>query len=106
MFQLQSQESFNSLIILSEHICDLINDQDKNIDELKKRILEYTQNIESHFLIQHKQDMSHVDLKALKQLLSTHEKITNLINDEKVKVSKKLKILHTGKEMQNTYPEM
>ncbi len=79
----------------------------KNLDivELEKEIPKYTKRIEAFFHEQNKQNLTQTDLDLLKQLISTHKQITNLLSNKKETVLKNIKQLHIGKEMQNTYPQ-
>ena len=100
--QTSTQGSFDSIINSGEQLYKLA--KDLNIIELEKEIPKYTQTIEAYFLEQDKQDLTHTDLNELKELMSTHKKITGLLSQKKEKILKNLKQLHLGKEMQNTYP--
>ncbi len=98
-----AQGSFNSIISSGEQLYKLARNLD--IAELEKELPEYTRIIEQYFLGLDREELTHADFKELKQVMSAHKKIVNLINKEKEKISKNLKQLHTGKEMQNTYPQ-
>jgi hypothetical protein len=98
-----TQDSFKSIISSSEHIYNLA----KSLDTvgLEKELPEYTKIIEQYFLGLDKEALTRTDFESLKRVMSTHEKIVNLINAEKEKITTNLKQLHAGKEMQNTYPK-
>lgn len=102
MSQSNFQESFNSIVILNEELCRLLSE--KNIIELEKKIPNYTNSIESYFLKQQNQTLTGANQEQLEQLIVRHKKFTNLIYEYKEKISKSIKQLYTGREMQNTYP--
>ena len=107
MLQSKEQGSFNELLHLSENLVHSLNDSNNDIseDELQLKVTEYTSKIENHFLALKSGHPSKHNLDELKQLMQIHEKVTVLFNQEKDKVSKKLKKLRAGKKMQNTYPD-
>jgi len=95
------RSSIDLIINSGEQLYQLAKNMD--IVELEKEIPKYTQTIEAYFLEQNKQTLNQSNLVQLKQLMSTHKEITNLLSNKKEKISKNLKQLHMGKEMQNTY---
>lgn len=97
-----NQNSFSSIISSGEHIYALAKDLDTVA--LEKELPVYTQQIEQTFLGLDRERLTHTDFENIKQLMSVHKKIVNLINSQKEKISKNIKQLHAGKEMQNTYP--
>lgn len=103
MIQSRAQDSFKSIVSSGEQIYKLAKNLD--ITELEKKIPEYTRRIEQYFLGLDREELTVNDIGSLKQVMSTHKKIVNLINEEKGKISKNIKQLHTGKEMQNIYPQ-
>jgi hypothetical protein len=101
IMQTGNQASFDSIINSGEQLYQLA----KNLDivELEKEIPKYTQTIEAYFVNQDKQNITQLELNELEQLVSVHKKITSLLSNNKEKILKNIKQLHTGKEMQNTY---
>jgi len=102
MLPLESDQSFDDIVNLSEQLNSLISNRD--ITELEKKIPEYTEKIESLFLKQQNQKLIPTDMDKLEQLILTHKKITHLLDVDKTKISKSIKQLHVGRKMQNTYP--
>ena len=98
-----TRPSLNSVISVGEHIYTLIKKMD--LAELDKEIPQYTKTIEQYFLTLDKDSISRKDFEDMQQVMSTHNRIINLIDKEKDTISKNLKQLHAGKEMQNTYPQ-
>lgn len=98
-----STNSLSSIIHLGEELHVLIKELD--IEQLESMLPDYTKKIEHYFLNLDNDKFSHADLDDLKQVISTHKKAVNLIDEEKEKISKKLKQLHVGREMQNTYTQ-
>lgn len=96
------QGSFNELIELSENLIDSINKIDT--DELKQDITEYTRKLENYFINVKSLKPAEQNLEELKQIMLVHKKVTTLFIQERDNLSGKLKKLHTGKTMQNTYP--
>lgn len=102
MVQASIKHSIDSMLESGEQLYALARHLD--IDELQGKVPEYISILEKYFLDQDKQDISEHDFEKLKQLLSMHKKITDLISQEKDNISKSLKQLHAGKEMQSIYP--
>lgn len=94
---------FNDLVHLSEALIQSM--QELDMDELKVKVTEYTQKMENHFLTLKSQKPLEQSLEEFKQLLLLHEKVTGYFLKEKQSLSRKLKSLHAGKAMQNTYSE-
>ncbi len=75
------------------------------LSELETKLPDYTNRIKQYFLGLDKQALTETDIEDLKQLMSKHEKIVSEMNEEKRKISKNLKQLHTGKVMKKSYPQ-
>ncbi len=103
MRQVSTQDHFKTAVGSGKRIYELA--KELNIDELEKQLPEYTEIIEQYFLGLDREKLSIKDIESIKYVMSTHEKIVNLIDKEKEQLSVNLKQLHTGKEMKNTYPQ-
>ncbi len=101
MNQVSTQDCFKSIVGSGERIYKLA--KDLNIDELEKQLPKYTEIIEQYFLSLNREKLSIKDIESIKYVMSTHEKIVNLVDKEKEQLSINLKRLRTGKEMKNTY---
>jgi hypothetical protein len=97
----QAKDSFNSIVSLSEELCN--QNSDMEVTELLYKISEYNQKIESYFRLHNTKDITPVIQQELEQLLSLHERMVIFFTKEKEKLSKNIKQIHTGKKMQNTY---
>lgn len=102
MMQSSIRGSIDLIINSGEQLYQLA--KNLNIVELEKEMPKYTQIIEAYFLEQNGRNLTQTELDELKELISTHKEITNLLSKKKETISKNLKQLHIGKEMQNTYP--
>ena len=103
MFQVTQQQGFDELVNLSDELIQSINKSDPDV--LLNKVSEYTGKMENYFLSLKLANPVQQNLTELKQLMSIHEKMINLFNEEKNKVSGELKNLHAGKAMQKTYPK-
>ena len=93
---------FNSIIDSGEEIYSLAKTLE--INEVEKKLPDYIRNIKKYFDGLNRDKLTVDDLDDVKQIMSVHKKIINLINQEKEKISKNIKQLHTGNQMRNTYP--
>ncbi len=103
MSQASCQDSFTALVNLGNSLIHSSNELDR--DELQKKVIEYTRKMKSYFLALKSRKAAEQNMEELAQLMLNHEKITAFFNKEKEKLSRKLKNLHVGKAMKNTYPE-
>jgi hypothetical protein len=92
---------FNSVISSGETLCKLATDL--NLTELEEKMPEYTQAIQQYFVYFEQNECTQNDLDDLKIIMSEHKIIVNLLSGKKEEISKKMKQLHVGKTMQNTY---
>jgi Na+/phosphate symporter len=95
--------SFNSIINSGEQLYELAKDFD--ITELEEKMPEYSMAIQEHFVNLNENELTYKDVENLKKIMSVHEMITDLLNKKKEEISKDLKQLHSGKQMQNTYSQ-
>lgn len=102
MQRIWQQESDKQFLHFSESLSQSLNDL--NVDELQNKVKKYLRKIENRVCALKSSDVTEHNLNELKQLILLHENITLLFNKEREKLSKKLKELHAGKKMQNTYP--
>ncbi len=93
---------YNSIINLSEQLCNTAPDFD--VIELEEKTQEYLKAIEQYFVKLDKHKLTENNFEDIKEIISVHKTITSLLKRKKEEISTKLKQLHTGKEMQNTYP--
>ncbi len=103
MIQSSAQDSFKSIISSGEQIYELVKDQE--LTELENKLPDYTYRVKQYFLGLDREALIQRDIEDLKEVMSMHEMITNLLNGIKEEVSNNLKQLHSGKKMQNTYPQ-
>jgi hypothetical protein len=103
MEELDTQGYLKLIVRTGEQLYTLA--KELNISEIEKNLPEYSRLIEKYFLGLDREKLSIKDIESLKYVMSTHEKIANLIDQEKDKISVNLKQLHAGKEMQSTYPQ-
>lgn len=101
--QANTQVAYDEIIRSSEQLSSFLRDLD--MIGLDKDLPEYTQKIEQYFLDLDKEKLTTTDIKSLEQLMDNHQNLVTLIAEKKEKVSINIKQLHTGKEMQNTYPK-
>ena len=97
-------DSFNFLISSGTELYELAEDME--LEELEEKIPEYLNAIQQCFEQIDKSKLTFNDVEYLKVIISLHDKITNLIRMKKEVVSSELKQLRTGKQMQNTYPQI
>ena len=97
------QEGYHQLIHLSDYLIQSMNEL--NIDELQKKVTEYTEKMENYFLAFKVDSSIENNTDELKELMHVHANVTHLFNNKKVQLSEKLKNLHAGKIMQSTYPD-
>ncbi len=94
--------SHESIIYLGNKLYQLA--KDSNILEFENKLPEYTVLIEKHFESVTQNDLDQSELDNLQTVLDRHQKIIRMIDKHRELISKKLKHLHTGKEMQLLYP--
>jgi hypothetical protein len=95
-------DNFNSVISSGEMLCKLATDL--NITELEEKMPEYTKAIQQYFVNFEQNECTQNDFDDLKKIVSEHKIIIDLFNSRKEEISKKLKQVHVGKTMQDTYP--
>lgn len=101
--QWQSNESFAAIIHLGKQLNCQINES--SFIELNEKLSVYIKLIEQHFFKQQqKSHLSETELGQLQELMSAHQSMIKLFNQEKAKVSNNLKQLQAGKKMQTAYP--
>ena len=103
MSQTSYQNSFTALVNLGNSL--IHSSSELEADELQKKVMEYTSKMKSYFLALKSHKAVEQNREELDQLMLIHENITAFFNKEKEKLSRKLKNLHIGKAMKNTYPE-
>lgn len=101
--QADAHAGYDAIIRSGEQLFNLAKGLD--IVGLEKDLPEYTQQIEQYFLGLNKEKLTSTDIKSLEQVMDNHKNLATLISEKKEKISINIKQLHTGKEMQNTYPK-
>ena len=98
-----NNDGFNAVLSSSEQLFKLAKTLE--LADLEEKVPEYTKAIQKYFSKIDKNRITAHDVENLKKIMSRHEMITGLFNRKKEEVSKNIKHLHAGKDMQNTYPQ-
>ncbi len=96
-------QDVNSIISSGEQLYELAKDFE--LTELEEKIPEYIKAIQQHFVNLDENKLTYRDFEDVKKIMSLHKMITSLLNGKKVEISNNIKQLHSGKKMQNTYPQ-
>ncbi len=100
--QADVQAGFDTIIRSGKQLCSLAKVLD--IVSLENELPEYTKQIEQYIHGIDKERLTAIDIEKLEQVMVSHKNLATIISEKKEKISISIKQLHTGKEMQNTYP--
>ena len=102
MYQDMRKDSYELVMASGEDL--MLSLENIDFDELQNQVDTYTKSIEKQFHKLESDKPTETVLNQLETLLQLHQNILSRFELEKKKLASKLKNLHAGKAMQNTYP--